>query len=179
MPILLTLLALTGCKGDDTPAWALNYATIYVAEDGIEGTHVWEFFSDRWERKQKEKFYSCAMVQGVVGDVAANLEGCEDCKAVYTISLNEEDGDCADDLAADPALSGIRAFGIGAVPADLADYDPYPGDSFGWYLSFDGETALPHGFAFNEVLDQGGTPDYPGWAPEFYYTLWPAYAWAL
>ncbi len=176
--MILWLLA-AGCGGDIEPAWALNYATVYVAEDGIEGTHVWEFFSQRWEKKQKEKFYSCAMVQEVVGEVSDSMEGCEGCLVVYTVSLDTEDGDCADDLADDPALSGIRSFGIGDVPEELAEYDPFPGESFGWYISFDGETALPHGFAFNEVLEQGGSPDFPGWAPEYYYTLWPAYAWAL
>ncbi len=179
MNVLLILTSLA-CKGADGPtAWAMNYGEVVPAETSVEGTHVWEFFAEGWEKKQKDKFYQCALVQSLTGVTEAELDGCEACKAVYEVELSNQDEDCEGPVTDDPAFEGIVAIGIGSVPESLADYDPYPGKSFGWYISFDGETAIEHGYAYAASLDDGDDPALPGWVPGEAYALWPAYAWSL
>ena len=176
---ILPLVALFGCKNTDGPvAWALDYATVTPQGGSLDGVHVWEFFSEGWEKKQDAEYYQCAVVQAVTGSSASIPDGCERCTAYYSIALAEESTDCDGSLTSDPALIGLRGFGIGRVDEDFQADDPYPDDSLGWFISFDGISAEFHGFAFPEAVERDG--DFlPGWIDGQTYTLWPAYAWSL
>jgi hypothetical protein len=182
MPTLLALLAvaaLPACKKTDGEVtWAVNYATVSPEGAGVTGVHVWEFFTEGWEKKRKEDYYSCAVVQSLTGTADAVPAGCEYCQNYYTLELVDQDGDCDASLSSDPALTGLRGFGVGKVPSEFSDEDPYPGDSMGWFISFDGSTSSFHGFIFDEGLERGDAGAV-GWEEGATYTLWPAYAWAL
>ena len=175
------LFCAAGCKTTDGPAaWALNYATVQADGDTLAGVHVWEFFAEGWEKKQKEDYYKCSFVQSISGTATSpEVEGCVGCTHFYSVVLTAQDGDCDESLSSDPALGGLRGFGLGEIEAGFAEEDPFPGGSVGWYISFDGVTAMFHGFAFPEALERGGSVDPDGWSSGQSYTLWPVYAWAL
>ena len=175
----MTLLLLLACASD-APTWAVHHASVVPAETGLDGTQVWEFFDAAWAKKRDPKHYLCARAQSLVGEVTTPLEGCDGCVAAYAVATEELDSDCADDLATDAAYaSAVVTFGIGDVPADLQDLDPWPGRSLGWFVSVDGRAMEAYGFAYDEALDWEGELGGPGWANGTTYTLWPAYAWDL
>lgn len=174
----MLLLLLTACASDEI-SWALNSATLQPDSTGIVGTHVWSFFPERWERKQDEDQRQCFMVQDLTGDVIAELEGCRQCQAMYAVSLSPVESDCPDSITSNPSYTGLVAFGVGEIHPDIAHLDPFPGDSLGWYLSFDGEIAMAQGFVYPQALDQGEEPRVLGWSVDGLYTFSPAYAWDL
>jgi len=180
MLTLLMIAGLSGCKNTDGPtAWALNYATVTPnIQGGMEGVHVWEFFAEGWEKKREEEYYQCAVVQTLGGEPGVVPQGCTGCQFYYSIDLAPQDADCDVGLTNDPAISGVRGVGIGTVPADFKEDDPYPGQSMGWYISFDDNTALFHGYVYAEGLERGEPSD-AGWVNGQSYTFWPAYAWSL
>lgn len=174
------LFLLLGCAPDPggDVVWAVNYATVTVDAFGIEGQHVWAFYSDGWERSHDEAYHACSMLQTLTGDAIDPIDGCTDCEATYTVETVDLESDCPGTVGAEPAFGGVAAIGIGSVAGDLADDDPHPGDSLGWYLSFDGVAAESHGWAYADDLDYGRDVD-DGWVNGQTYTLWPAYAWDL
>lgn len=174
----MLLLLLSACARDGV-SWALNDATLQPSSTGVVGTHVWTFFPSRWERRQKEDLRSCSMVQDLSGEVIAPVDGCLLCTAMYGLTLSPVDSDCPEELLANPSYTGIAAFGVGEVHPDIAHLDPFPGESMGWYLSYDGEHALAHGFVYPEALGRGQPAQVVGWSPEGLYTFEPAYAWEL
>jgi len=176
---LIPLFIFVGCKKTDGPiAWALDYATVTPQSGELDGVHVWEFFSEGWEKKQDPEYFQCAVVQSVAGSGDSVPQGCERCTAYYSVALAEQSTDCDGSLTSDPALIGLRGFGIGSVDGAFSGDDPYPGDSLGWFISFDGVSAEFHGFAFAEALERGEDV-LPGWIDGQVYTLWPAYTWSL
>lgn len=172
------LILAAGCASD-VPSWAVHHASLTPTETGLGGTQTWEFFSPAWARSGDEDAFLCARAQLVTGSVTAALPGCEGCTVAYTLDVAELESDCAAPLDADTAYATPRAIGIGDVPQDLSDLDPYPGRSLGWYLSVDGVAMEPYGFAYDEALDWAGDLGSPGWSSGQTYTLWPAYAWDL
>ncbi|MDP2312469.1 MAG: hypothetical protein Q8P41_06150 [Pseudomonadota bacterium] len=175
--MLLILLAV-GCASD-APAWAVHHASIIPTETGLGGTQTWEFFTPAWARSGSEDAFLCGRGQLVTGTVVSALPGCDGCQAAYTLEISELESDCAAPLDTDTAYATPRAMGIGDVPEALADLDPYPGRSLGWYLSVDGVEMEPYGFVYQEALDWAGDLGAPGWITGQTYTLWPAYAWDL
>lgn len=178
---MLLLLALA-CKPDagDPAAWALTYASVEPSATALAGLQVWNLYAVRWDRKQNDRYYLCRVVQEIEGDVLPPLEGCETCRASYSVEITatELDG-CTEDQVADLVLDGVRAYGIGALPADLQPDIPYPTVELGWYLSFDAEVAEPMGYAYPQALDQGDPTAPSGWQSGEVYSLTPAYAWEL
>lgn len=175
---LVTTAVLGGCASDE-PVWAVHHASVVPGESGLDGTQTWEFFDAAWARSGDEDAFVCARGQLVTGALIAALPGCDGCLAAYTLEVAELESDCAAPYDADPAYTTPRAIGIGDVPDALADADPYPGRSLGWYLSVDGQQMEPYGFAYDEALDWAGELGAPGWTSGQAYTLWPAYAWDL
>ncbi len=181
LPVMIALAGLTGCKDTGGPtAWALDYATVTpdASAEAIDGVHTWEFFAEGWEKKQAPEYYQCALVQSLEGALSEIPQDCTGCQYYYSITLLEQDSDCDAGLITDPALAGLRGFGVGLVPEGFSEEDPYPGQSLGWYLSFDDRSASFQGFIFAEGLERG-EPTSPGWSGGETYTLWPAYAWSL
>lgn len=171
-------LLAAACASDE-PTWAVHHASLIPTETGLSGTQTWEFFGAEWARTGDPDEMACARAQTVTGDVVAALPGCEGCLAAYTLEVAELESDCAEPYATDAAYTTPRAIGIGDVPAGLAELDPYPGRSLGWYVSVDGVELTFYGYAYDEALDWAGELGAPGWATGQAYTLWPAYAWDL
>lgn len=175
----LALLGLVACASD-VPTWAVHHASVIPSETGLAGTQSWEFFDAGWEDGRGKDSYLCVRAQEVSGEVTAALSGCPGCVVAYALAATELETDCDEPIATDPAYAeAVLTMGIGEVPGDLASLDPHPSRSLGWYLSFDGETFTPYGFAYEEGLDWEGEIGQPGWAVGQTYTLWPAYAWDI
>jgi hypothetical protein len=174
----MTLLALLACASDDV-AWAVHHASVVPSATGLTGTQTWEFFDARWADTRGADTFVCARAQELAGDVVAAPEGCDGCTVAYALTAAELGGDCEGALAEDRGYLASVTIGIGDVPAVLADLDPYPGRSLGWYASFDGGPAEPYGYAYVETLEWQGDLGSPGWVAGQAYTLWPAYAWDL
>jgi len=175
---MLIFLLAAGCASNDV-SWAVHHASLIPSETALTGTQTWEFFTPDWAKSGDPDAFVCARGQLVSGAVTAALPGCDGCVAAYELDVAELETDCAAPLDADPAYLTPRAMGIGAVPDALADADPYPGRSLGWYVSVDGVEMEPYGFAYDEALDWAGELGSPGWTTGQTYTLWPAYAWDL
>lgn len=178
MPLLLALVL--GCgKPDpgDPPAWLLDHASVVPSATGLEGVLVRTFYAEGWEKKQSEDYALCTMLQDMTGVVVAPYEGCRRCNAMYTVELRELETDCTDAQLDGLTLDGLVAIGVGQLHPDIAADDPNGGESLGWYVSYDGEVALEHGYAWPDDLDllDGVQP----WSAGNGYTLWPAYAWQL
>jgi hypothetical protein len=177
----MTLLSLLLACGDGSPVWALQHLEVQPTATGLTGTQTWEFFGSGWSEGRDDSDFVCARAQTVVGDVRAAPQGCPSCTVAYVVSTEEIDSDCAEPIAtAATYAAGIRVHAIGEVPADLAELDPHPGRSMGWYASFDaGETLTAYGFAYDAALDRDETPGPPGWTSGGTYVLWAAYAWDI
>lgn len=175
--MLLLLVACAQKPGADV-AWAVNYATVTPDSAGLTGHHVWAFFSDGWEKKRDPAYHVCTLLQSIEGVEVDAYEGCEDCLVMYEVAVEDVEHDCDDSLVSDASYRGIEAFGIGAVGDDLADDDPFPGDTLGWTLSYDGNVATSHGWAYAEGHGWGGEV-HEGWVEDEVHTLWPGYAWEL
>ncbi len=176
----IVLLALTGC-GSDTPAWAIHHLELSTDATGVSGTQVWEFFGAGWDPDTRGGNYLCTRAQEVKGAVLAAPAGCPSCTVAYGLSVSELATDCTGDVATSASyVSAITISAIGEVDPELANLDPYPGKSVGWYTSLDGgETLVPYGFAYDAALDEGTVEGPPGWVNGGRYVLWAAYAWEL
>lgn len=171
----LTLLA---CS-TGAPVWAVHHASLEPSSTGATGTQTWEMFTAEWASNGKAEEFVCARAQLVTGAVIAAPDGCTGCVAAYDLTYSELESDCAAPTDTDPAFATPVSIGIGDAPADLADLDPWPGRSLGWYVSVDGVTMSAYGFAYPEGLDWAGEVGAPGWVAGQLYTLWPAFAWDL
>ena len=172
------LLLLSACASND-PTWAVEHASVIPGSSSLEGSQTWEFFDSSWSQSGSADAFLCSRAQIVDGAVASALPGCEGCLVAYTLRLAELETDCPAPVDADVAYTTPLAIGIGAVPDTLTALDPYPGRSLGWYISVDGTSFEPFGFAFEEELEWAGTLGAPGWITGQTYTLWPAFAWDL
>jgi hypothetical protein len=177
---MMYALLLLACGGGD-PTWALQHLEVQPTATGLDGTQTWEFFGAGWSEGRDDADFVCARAQTVVGDARAMPPGCPSCTVAYVIAATEIDTDCPAPLdTADTYARGIRVHAIGAVPETLADMDPHPGRSMGWYASLDGgETLTPYGFAYDAALDRDQEPGAPGWTNGGTYVLWAAYAWDI
>lgn len=172
------LFLLLACA-DDGPAWAVNQMSMVPSATGGEGTQTWAFYTARWGDAKDDRAYVCARAQTFTATVTSLPAGCPTCRFAYTVTLEELGTDCSSMVSVDPSFELPVAIAVGDVPDELAELDPHEGRSFGWYVSFDGVTYEPFGFAWDESLDWDGDPGPPGWNSGQPYTLFPAYAWDL
>lgn len=179
MLLLVLGLACGGGASDTTPAWAMNEASVVPSASGLEGVQVWTLYSEHWERKLDDRYRICTLLQDLRGAVVAEYEGCVRCDAMYELTLDELENDCPEGTLDGLVLDGMVAMGIGEVPEDIAEDDPFPGSSMGWFISFNHESAEAHGFAYAESLDSGAAGEPARWRSGESYTLSPVYAWAL
>ena len=175
-------IAAGGCGGGDTPAWAVQHATVEVTNDGSEiaGYQIWEFYNSKWERSRSQDDHLCARTQSLYGAAEAVLpEGCPGCLASYAVEVTEVQSDCAGVEAGAASYAGVTRYAIGAVDQELVDEDPHPGDSEGWYVGWGEDDVMSLGYAWNDAIDQGQTPTVAGWVGGEGYTLSPAFVWDL
>ncbi len=173
---LLALVLGVGCKGD-APAWLMQHGTVDLSADGIAGYQVWEVFSKPWARKRSAKQHICAHVQTLQGAEDGDLDGCSGCTVTYAIRTEALESDCAGAAAELAGIDAVTHFAFGPVADELKGQEPYPGDSLGWYASFDGRTLEPMGFAWNAALDDGDPPLRAGLVEGERFVFWPAFAW--
>lgn len=182
LPLLCLAALPVGCGGGDTPAWAVQHATLEVTNDGSEiaGYQVWEFYNSHWERSRSQDDHLCARTQSVYGLAEAVLpDGCPGCIASYEVTLSEVQTDCGGVEAGAATYAGVTRYAIGTVDRAISDDDPYPGDSMGWYVGWGEDPVITLGYAWNEALDAGEPAAAPGWMGGEAYTLSPAFVWDL
>lgn len=173
------LLLLLACASDDV-TWAVHHASVIPTATGLGGTQTWEFFTEAWAKDHAAETFRCARAQLLAAEATGALTGCDGCLVTYAVTASELDTTCGEPQASDVAYANpITTFAIGDVPDELASDDPYPGRSLGWYVSLDGETLTPYGWAYEEALDWEGRVGGAGWVNGQTYTLWPAFAWDL
>lgn len=172
------LFLLLACA-DGTVTWAVNHASITPTGTGFTGTQTWEFFDATWEPAAGDQGYVCSRAQLLEGTVASGPE-CADCDHLFRVSVEEFQGDCDGAESTSESFSTPRAVGLGGVGSAYEADDPHPGQSMGWYASWDGQAMSAWGWAYDEALDAeapGAIP--PGWVEGRNYTLWPGNAWDL
>lgn len=160
------------------PAWAINHASIVPDATGFAGTQTWEFFSSEWSPEAGDRGYLCARVQRLTGVLAA-APACDACDKIYSVTVEEIDGDCSGEVAEEKGYATPVAMGVGEVADELREDAPHRGRSMGWYFSTDGEEISAFGWAWDEALDRGDDAGPPGLVADRAYTLWPANAWQL
>ncbi len=172
---MLTLLLLS-CA-DDTPAWAVQHASVVPTATGMNGTQTWEFFNAAWSPDGGDDGYLCMRAQTLEGTLTTQ-KSCPSCRAVWVLTVTELGSDCSDELIADEHFAGPDRYAIGDAHDEFAEDDPFPERSFGWAAGFGDDELTPMGWAWPEALELEGEAS-PGWALERPYTLWPAVAWQL
>lgn len=170
------LLLWMACASNQA-AFAVNVMSLIPSEKGLTGTQTWQFFDSGWAKNRNAKHYICGRAQSVVGTVVAPPSSCTGCDNAYQITPKDVDSDCGGDEAEEKGFAATIYIAVGKVSSDIADMDPHPDDSLGWYLSTDGEAYEPWGFAYDEALDfDGGVPGPSLWSKDRVYTLKPAVA---
>ena len=180
--LLVMSCALAGCSDKTTPAWALQHGTVDVDADAgdISGYQVWEFFSEKWEKEGDERFHLCTRVQTITGFEESAMPGaCDDCVASYSVAVEDLESDCLGDLSTDQDYLGLSRLAVGAVPAALADSDPYPQESLAWYAGWEEGSVALMGFAYDEALTLDEPTTDEQWASGPRYVLEPAWVWSL
>ncbi len=171
------LILLFACASD-TPAWAVQHASVLPDDNGFTGTQTWEFFAEGWSPDAGSDGYLCARAQTIVGSTTT-VADCADCRVAYTLEVEELGTDCTGDLASSEAYVGPAIYAIAEVPESLASGDPHPGDSFGWFVAWGDEELSALGWAYPEDLDLTGEEGLPGWSADRVYTLYPGLAWSI
>ena len=167
-----------GCHSDE-PVWALQHAEVTLSGDSLIGYQTWEFYSKKWGRSQNEKFHVCARVQVVEGSLAESMKGCQDCDAVYDISLTELETDCDGDVGTSNSFRSASHFGLGPIEGELSEENPHEAAEQGWYVSWDSVELEAVGYAWPSEGEQSSGDT--GIIEEGSETLvlWPGYAWQL
>ncbi len=183
---LLALSIACGPKPDldSDPAWALNWAEVVPAESGLEGYQVWQLFVEGWDDNHADEFFKCSVIQDLGGSVSSCPQtGVPTCYATYeiTLDLSADQGveACSDGVNNDGGWDGPPWMALGALPTDLEADAPYDEYVLGWYIGYDENTWLAHGYAYPKILEEGGAPAGLGWLNDETYILWPAYVWEL
>ena len=169
------MIFLSACGGKDV-AFAVQqgYLTGGVAP---EGYLVWTFFPDAWQRKLDPELLACARVQRFEGAAIdpVRLSGCPDCTAAFEFSLVETEHDCRGDEGTRGDLAGPLLMAFGALKGDAKSSAPFPGQSLGWYVSWDAKAWEAAGSAFDESLMSGDPPEAQAeWVEGARYVLWPS-----
>ncbi len=172
-------LGLVGCQGGDAPRWAVQHGSLELTTDGFQGYQVWELFSARWKKDGDERTHLCAVVQRMEGKLTSALDGCEGCQGSYEVTVEPLETDCPEGSVAEGSFESSHILAVGRVPAAIADQDPHPGRSLGWYQGWGEAEAQAMGFVLPEGVGTANDPGVQGWIPGERYDLEPVYAWEL
>ena len=167
-----------GCGGP-APYWAVQHAEVTFEGDRIFGFQTWEFYSKRWRRNQSDQFHVCARVQQVEGTQVDPMSGCRECDSVYEITLTELESDCVDEIGSDYSYAGSTHYGLGPLTPELDKQNTHDGADLGWYVSWDGQTLEPLGYAWSEAVELESSDTGTVSEPVERLVLWPGYAWQL
>ena len=176
----MLLLTLFACNHDTTPAWAMDPIWIAPQEiTGVYGFQTWELFSSKWGKKYDDKHYLCSIVVEFEGVPDTSGETCRDCDLAWQVTPAQLETDCPDGADDDPGFLSLSRIGLGLRPSDLADDDPWPGQSVGAFADYGSGDWVPYGWGYPEALDNRGSVDSTEWDGEQAFQLWPAYLWNL
>ncbi len=168
-------LLLVGCGGDEV-GFAVQQGYL-TAGEAPEGYFVWTFFPDAWERRLDPELLACARVQRVVGAPIdpQRIEGCPACEVAFELELVETEHDCRGKEGTRDDLGGPLLVAFGPLHPSVKATAPFPGQSLGWYVSWDAKAWVPAGSAFDEALLAGDPPEAEAaWVDGARYTLWPS-----
>ena len=154
----------------------VQHGTLVIEAEGVTGYQIWELFGAGWSRQRSARHHRCAQVQRLSGVGVGDASACIDCSGVYALEETALESDCP---KATRQLEGPSHLAVGPVPAALEGEEPFPGSTFGWYASWDGEAFEPMGFLFNEALETGRAPVDTGVGPGARVVFWPAWSWQL
>jgi hypothetical protein len=156
----------------------VQHAEVTISDDGISGYQTWEFYSKRWRRNKAEKFHICARVQALEGTLVEPMQGCQDCDAVYEISLAELETDCEYEVGTKKSFSAVSHFGLGPLSGELDEQNTHDEAELGWFISWDSQLLEPMGYAWTvEGEDEGGDTGVSETVESM--VFWPGYAWKL
>lgn len=141
-----------GCRGAESPGWAVLHGDIRETDTGVSGNLVWELFEPRWGRKQGAAQHMCARVLVVEGEIDGGPDGCNAC-TTWAVRTDELDTDCVAPWDTGAALAGPTHIGLGPLPEGYDRIGAHGAEADGWYLSWDGERLEPHGVAHDQALD--------------------------
>jgi len=155
----------------------VQHATIQLTDRGFEGFMVWEVYSRRWKKKHDPETHLCARVQRIQGVESEAQRGCPSCETTWLVSTEELDSDCSEPALSSQDFVGPAHMALGEVDPELEGVNPYPQQSLGWYLGWDGESVEPMGFAWDEAITldpaEAATRGGDVWI------LWPGFAWRV
>ncbi|TNE85789.1 MAG: hypothetical protein EP330_24445 [Deltaproteobacteria bacterium] len=172
LPIVWIAL-IAGCGGGGVPVWGVDTFTLDPTGAEPVGIQRWDMFDADWEASGAPRDHVCGAV--VLLHPEPRTTDCPECVMAWSASPTLRETDC-EDLRAGEILR-VTAVGIGAMPEDLTNEDPHPGESLGAWVQIDDGGWLPHGWAYPEALDFGGAGG--EWDGETIFTLWPDNAWPL
>lgn len=173
---MLALLSLACKTGPSEPAWAFD--PIALEPDGafaVQGFQTWEVYDERWNgRTDADKHFVCAVVVSFEG---APADGCDTCTEGWEVQTDVIETDC-DDLWLRTQTFHESLVGLGIGPVDATPDAPVPGSTWEGWID-EGFGWQRHGWAWPDVVEDGGTQSRPGWNGEDAFTLWPTTAWSL
>lgn len=164
--LLLPALALGACHPDLTPSWAFDPIWLESADqtaDGpVHGFQTWQVYGPKWAKKQKDRFYVCAVVTELTGET---LDTCDapGCVTGFVVTGEILETDCVDATLAEAPLFTSLA-GLALAGPYAAEDAPWPGRTTVTYADY-GDGWDQHGYAYPEAFDQGGAAD-PAWTGE-------------
>ncbi len=127
---MLALSSLAACGGDRDPAWAVDRMWIEPDAGGIHGFQTWELYGPRWERRQRDRTYVCAVAVELVGQEIP----CTDCQAAWEVTPELASSDCAGAVQGDPTWTRLRRLSLGLPPAGGGPAVGFADYGWGWEI---------------------------------------------
>lgn len=172
-PLLLPVLA--ACTPDLTPSWTWDPIWLEgTGPDTVHGFQTWEVFGPTWPRRQRDRFYVCAVVAELDGEVS----DCDapDCTIAWDVTPSFVETDCPDPaLAENPLFGALGRLALGGLA--MGDDVPWPGQTTTSYADY-GDGWAVHGTAYPEAYDWGGAGD-PTWTGDAPFLFTPSAAFPL
>ena len=155
---MLAAALLVGCAPRGPVAWGSDPIWLAQADEGgVYGFQTWRLYRDGWQRKQRDRFYACAVLVELSGDPT---EPCDGCSHAFGVSAAVIESDCLEGMQDDARFTGLTALALGQL-GSTAD-SPYPSQSYDSHADY-GYGWEPHGLAWPADLDHGAILTDPSW----------------
>lgn len=164
---------IAGCGDEGVPAWGVDTFTLDPTGDELVGIQRWDLYNADWWTSGAPRDHVCGAVVRLHPE--PRTADCPDCVVAWSASPTLRETDCERVAAGD--LLRVTAVAVGSLSDELVNEDPHPGESLGAWVQIDGSGWLPHGWAYAEALDYGGTAQ--DWDGDTVFTMWPDSAWPI
>jgi hypothetical protein len=156
--ILASAALFTGCGPPGYDLWGVLHGDLTIREDRtVDGVFVWEFFDERWERRQSADDHRCGRVMSVQGVFDPS---CSDCVYAALVTTDTVEHDCPGGEGVDPSLGGIDRIWLRA--SERVPPGTWPDDRWAWSLGWAGGAPEDEGLAWDEGMEFGEPPRDPG-----------------